>query len=435
MANEAVRRIMNLNKFLDVGFKPDFSAGDLRRLRLSNLAAYIGINSILLYNAIYIYLGIRDIFLLINLAFLGMLAGVILLNRLHKFSAARHLLMVSISTSIVTAISFGISRNGLEYYFFLFALVPGFIFPPRDKLMILIYVSLNLLLFAVFSLIGSLGWFPPLAEVEQARVWMKPMSAFTSAGTAAFIIYASQYFFEQKEIELEQAKITAEKATLLKDKFLSLVSHDMRGPLGAIQGYMSLATLAESTAEDIQKFSKESHEAATRLLEMIDNLLNITRLQTGSIVPVREKIDLRLMVTECILQLHYAARKKGIELNNLVPDGETVWADRHLLSALFFNLLHNAMKFTPGGGKVEVFMEKPGTYFVKDTGIGIPPNIVDKIFKHEEKTSRPGTNGEQGTGLGLPYCHDIVEAHGGAIKVLTGPDGTAFEIYLPPAES
>ncbi|MBI5179162.1 MAG: hybrid sensor histidine kinase/response regulator [Nitrospinae bacterium] len=129
------------------------------------------------------------------------------------------------------------------------------------------------------------------------------------------------------------------------------------------------------------------------------------------------------------------AEKKNIAIVNTVPPGTRLYADPSLYGEVLQNLLSNAVKFTREGGTVTLFIPpgEPATLAVRDTGTGITPPLLPKLFRYEEKTSTFGTAGEPGTGLGLPLSHEIIQAHGGSIRVESAAgSGSTFYVAIPP---
>lgn len=242
---------------------------------------------------------------------------------------------------------------------------------------------------------------------------------------------------KKAEEELRAAKNQAVEATKLKDKFVSLVSHDLRSPLSAIMGALN------DLREDAEETGDSSHNTilldktvttCKGLIEMIDQLLNISRLQTGSIKPRIRFLDGHALTNLALENLSPLAERKGIRLLNDTPESLRIPADYNLFFEVISNLVANAIKFTRNGGVVTVFVppDRPSAIAVRDTGVGINEKIMENLFKSEVKTSTIGTAGERGTGLGLPLCKDIMDAHGGSLTVESTPGaGSVFYAELP----
>jgi len=237
------------------------------------------------------------------------------------------------------------------------------------------------------------------------------------------------------EERLEDALIKAEEATKLKDKFVALVSHDLKTPLHQIMGFLQLTQVnAEELSDDTNENIEESLKACSNMNDLINDILNLSRIKNGELKPTCTTIDAAEIISEAIDSYVKMANKKGINLINEVPAHSYVYADKKLLYEVVSNLVTNSIKFCNNGDSIRVFTSQDdiSTIVISDTGIGIAEKIIDNIFCYEKKTSTTGTLGEQGTGFGLPLCYDIIKSHGGSLKVetLLG-GGTSFFISLP----
>ncbi|HJP18974.1 MAG TPA: transporter substrate-binding domain-containing protein [Nitrospinota bacterium] len=244
---------------------------------------------------------------------------------------------------------------------------------------------------------------------------------------------------ERKQIEeaLIEAKEQAEDATKLKDKFVGIVAHDLRSPFASITGLLNL--VMEDKTQSLNPKHKMLIEkvlvSGSNLNHLIDQLLNINRLQTGRIKLKRKFMDARMLVDSHVESLSYLVEKKGVKLENQVALHTRIYVDFDLFGEVIQNLLTNSIKFCEKGDTIKVFSEiKNGTkgIAVSDTGVGIPDWLTKNIFNHDEKTSTTGTGGEKGTGLGLPFSYDIMKAHGGSLtfESVKG-NGATFYAKLP----
>lgn len=246
--------------------------------------------------------------------------------------------------------------------------------------------------------------------------------------------YTMAHFAQQEELRL--AKKTAEEATLLRDKFVSLVAHDLKGPLGSMQGMLMLLQedFPPGASSEAKLYLDRSLHNLQKMLMMIDNLLNLTRMRVGKITPhLKESLlkDISEYAVSCVQSI---AALKQVEIIEEIPIDKKIVADPELFGEVILNLLSNAIKFTPKGGKVKVHLPEQGGngLSVTDTGVGVSPSNVEKIFRYEEKTSTPGTAGEPGTGFGLPLSMDIMKAHGGDLRVVSKKEGgSTFTATLP----
>ncbi|MCP4700827.1 MAG: response regulator [Gammaproteobacteria bacterium] len=241
-------------------------------------------------------------------------------------------------------------------------------------------------------------------------------------------------------VKLKEAKNQAEQASELKDKFISLVAHDLRSPLAGILtalDYMYTDTEAPLN-EDHQDIVGRLLKIGKSLVQMIEDVLNVGRLKTGKVKVKRVNMDGHEAVAAAIDSLSYLAKQKGVTLINEVPPGTRIYADPALYGEVIQNLTSNGIKFCNKGERVRFFMlpEEAASLAVEDNGVGVNPKVLPNLFRIEEKTSTPGTAGEQGTGFGLPFSHDIMTAHGGSLSVESElGKGTTFFVKLPENKS
>ncbi len=236
--------------------------------------------------------------------------------------------------------------------------------------------------------------------------------------------------------QLKESREKAEEATKLKDKFVSLMAHDLKAPFTSILGFLSVMQEDQepSLHEKHKKMLDRVIDNGKGLIKMVDKLLTISMLQTGKIVPQKKFLDVFQTSASVIGNLSYLAREKEIELINEVPRATRIFADFDLMGEVVSNLVSNSIKFCHKGDHIRIFVPtgSTATIAVEDTGIGISEKLLPIIFKHEEVTTKKGTAGEKGTGLGLPLCNDIMEAHEGTLRVESVEGkGSTFYAQLP----
>ncbi len=247
-----------------------------------------------------------------------------------------------------------------------------------------------------------------------------------------------KYIEKQKRSEekLRLAKEDAEAALLLKDKFVSLVSHDLRSPLASIMGLMRVlnADVVTPLNDDQKALLGHMMKTGDGLVNMIDKLLDIGKLKTGMIKPNLRFAHARRLAALAAGAASHIASGKGIMIFNEIPEGHKIYADPDLFVEVLHNLVSNAVKFSEQDDIVMIFVPegRPNVIAVKDTGVGIKGTDLDRIFRHDEKTSTTGTAGESGSGFGLPLCADIMKAQGGLLSVESRPDkGSVFFAETP----
>jgi PAS domain S-box-containing protein len=222
-----------------------------------------------------------------------------------------------------------------------------------------------------------------------------------------------------------------------KDKFFSIIAHDLRNPFITILGFSELLLSDFNDLTDNEKiyYISEMHKSAEISHNLLQNLLQWSRAQTGKIEFKPDRISLLDSVSENIELLKSSAQKKQIELGADIDSGIFLMADEDMLNTILRNLITNAIKFTPKGGMVSVSAEIKEYLVeinVKDTGVGMDENTHKKLFRLDETQTTAGTDNEAGTGLGLVLCKEFVERHGGQIKVESEVGkGSKFIFSLP----
>ncbi len=235
--------------------------------------------------------------------------------------------------------------------------------------------------------------------------------------------------------EAQQDRMRAEEATLLKDKFISLVSHDLKSPLCALNGFLGLMGREIYPAQlNLNSYLASSKKAIQRMSTLIDDLLKLERFKTGKLQPANTVFFLADFIDELVLQWEGMCQAKDLTIVVDIPPELQVTADHTLLAQVIHNLLNNAIKFSLKGQSIEIQWQQqhPAKLAITDHGIGIPIDIQVSLFRYDVTTSRRGTAGESGSGFGLPLSSDLMRAMGGDLGVQSKPgQGSAFFLFLP----
>lgn len=277
-------------------------------------------------------------------------------------------------------------------------------------------------------------------------VWIKNKITVTRNSKGAILkmfgLISDVSIQKKAEEEVQKSSDNLKKLNDTKDRFISIVSHDLRTPFSSILGFTDiLLNDDEITTEESKQYIGYIQESAQSMLALVNSLLDWTRLQTGRIRFEPAKIDLFESVKKALDTLSGFAIKKGITFENLVTDEVNVFADKNLLAQVFGNLLSNALKFTKVGGTISISFAQSDVprfieVWVSDTGVGITKENLAKVFDVDAKFTSEGTAGEKGTGLGLSLVQEIVIKHGGKIWVESKVGkGTSFKFTLPKASA
>ena len=247
---------------------------------------------------------------------------------------------------------------------------------------------------------------------------------------------------KKAEEELNRSTENLIRLNETKDKFISIISHDLRTPFSSILGFTDLLISDEDlTEKEKEQYIRFIQESSKSMLALVNSLLDWTRLQTGRIKFEPEKISARMIVINSINSLSGVAIQKNINLRSEVEKDVIIYADNSLLTQVFNNLISNAIKFTKPGGEI-IISASPSQktrfyeFSVRDNGVGIKPENINELFRIDTKYSSEGTAGEKGTGLGLSLVKEIIEKHGGNIWVESEyGKGSNFKLILPIASA
>ena len=248
----------------------------------------------------------------------------------------------------------------------------------------------------------------------------------------------THYKLYQQSLELKKQRKELQELNATKDKFFSIIAHDLRGPFNGFLGLTQLMAeeLENLTSEEIKDFTLSMRNSAADMFRLLENLLEWARMQQGLITFNKQVDQLAPIVDESIAIILEPAKIKGIEINLDIPADITVFADRNILQTVIRNIVSNAVKFTPKGGIIRV-SAKVTDYnnveiSIKDTGIGMSNKMIDDLFRLDVQTNRKGTEGEPSSGLGLLLCKDFIEKHSGKIWVESEEGkGSVFFFTIP----
>lgn len=247
----------------------------------------------------------------------------------------------------------------------------------------------------------------------------------------------NQLLIKQDSIITSQnARLAELNAT--KDKFFSVVSHDMKAPLNSLWSFANLLEEKLDTLhrEQILMLVRELRQHLESTTKMTDNLMTWAKLQMKEMSTTPAFVPVKDIVTDVLSLYQEIAQAKDIKLQQQLPDGAEVWADKNQVTFIIRNLVNNAVKYTSRGGQILISGEKgkDNKFIIKvaDTGNGIQEAIISKLFTAEPVHSMRGTAGEQGSGLGLKLCHEFTQLNKGSLLVASkSGQGTVFSLVLP----
>jgi len=241
----------------------------------------------------------------------------------------------------------------------------------------------------------------------------------------------------ETDLQLLVSNQQLKKLNATKDKFFSIISHDLKNPFNSLIGTSSLLIdkAEQYSPEKVRHFAQQMHDSSQNAYHLLENLLEWARIQRGELEPDLEKINPKGVIHEVTQQSEPIANSKNINLQTASEGNHSVLADREMLKTTLRNLVTNALKYTHPEGTVIISYQKNEEHLqftVSDTGMGIPPEYLDGLFEIDCKLSQEGTEKEKGTGLGLILCKEFVEKQGGKIWVDSEKGkGSDFHFTIP----
>lgn len=239
--------------------------------------------------------------------------------------------------------------------------------------------------------------------------------------------------FQQKA--LEEANQELRLANSTKDRLFSIIAHDLLGPVSNVSNVLKLLTEMEISPLEQKEFLLAASVTVKNTHSLLKNLLFWAKSQRNEIDYNPHNINASIVVIDNLQLLMSQIIEKQLSIDNQIPEAFQCYADENMLSTIIRNLISNAIKYTEPGGKITIGYENSPievTFWVEDTGIGIPEQHIPLIFDTFANFSTPGTNYEKGTGLGLILCKEFVETQGGKISVESTPGiGSRFKFTIP----
>ncbi len=343
-----------------------------------------------------------------------------------------------VAISLLTIVWFfnqGIEGSG-TFYFFLVTFV--FIYSNSHKK----YWTILFIYLLLATILILIDYFYPESMVhypnKKSQILDLSASMIISLAILGFTTILLKQNYDKERLKVERHAEELKSLNATKDKFFSIISHDLRNPFNNLLGlsHQLLTNLDKYSPSEIHERIALIEESSKRGYELLENMLEWSMSQTGSIQFKPLELNLLSVIQKCLLVLENQVANKKIILINEIDKEINVKADYNMLKIIIRNLITNAVKYSHSGSKItiksEFNRENEIEISVKDEGVGIPEDEITKLFRIDTKYSTSGTSNEFGTGLGLILCKEFVEKHDGKIWVESKLNsGSTFKFTLP----
>jgi signal transduction histidine kinase len=306
----------------------------------------------------------------------------------------------------------------------------------RVRTWLALAVGLTIVSELLFTLyIFSYGFFNLLGHYLKLAAFFMTYKALIAIQVRKQLLMIEQLKAARRELMARESSLT--ESNTAKDRLISIIAHDLRNPIGGVKMFAELLAQRYDELDDGERrdFSLRILETINLSLELMETLLAWGRSQAGTAVWNPQQLDVEELADDCVALCSGSARAKGVCLRSGIESGLWVIADREMVSTVLRNILSNAVKYTPEGGGISLHAEADGDFvrlMVRDSGTGMDPASLQRLFRIETRFSKEGTAGESGHGLGLILCKELVERNGGRIWVESGRgEGSTFFFTLP----
>ncbi len=454
----------------------------IRFLNVLYIIAIINNNSYLISYSLVDFELLLPIIVSAGLFNIMFFAGLVL-TKFNHIELSKHIIAIASPGTVSVAIFGYIGTTiNLHFYYLLFAVMPLVLWDLKQIKQVSFYFILNSVLFIYsYSFFDSTN--PPIAYPPN---YVKFQSLIAIFGTqisimAALWINLTHVHFNEKRLQEQSENLAASledvrnKKKMLrkqadeldelnlelvnrnnklnelnatKDKFFAIIAHDLRNPLGNFRQVTKLLSdsFQEFSEEEKIEFLQLLKESSKDIYDLLENLLLWANSQRGIIRYTPKEVNMNDLATEVSSLLKLSAENKFIKIRSNIPDNLLLFIDSNMIRTVLRNLISNAIKFSPVGSNIEIGIVNNNLDFyfnndiqsdmlvvyVRDQGVGMSDNTLNKLFRIEENVIFQGTAGEQGTGLGLIICKEFVEQHGGKIWAESEIDiGSTFYFSLP----
>ena len=433
---------MVLQRIIDFGITDDNTFEQNKQIKI--------INTISLYGSIVciIFIVATFPFKIILYTLISSLCVVILmmnflLNKYRKYDAAKSILLF-VMPIIIISFSIFIGPIGNEYYLLAELVFMFFLYKKTLSRIFVFFYLVSAFIFIQFA--TSQGFITLVSPALKILYYPNLITAFILMFIGLDLFYNEHTRYQslvenqnealkKNNTEIEERKNDLEKINAVKNKLLSVLSHDLRGPFKSLLAIIDMFDNDYITDEQFKAQLPNLNEKINNTFNMTENLLEWTRSQLKGIKPKKVKFDLTESVHDVVQLFDENISTKKININIKSTQNCTITSDKEMINTILRNIIHNAIKFSFPSGNIDISLktnENSTRIIIKDEGQGMEPDIVGAFNKNKEIVSKLGTSGEKGSGLGLSIIKEFVELLEGEVSIQSTPgNGSMFTINLP----
>lgn len=426
--------------FTEIGIKPETSPALKFKIKVTNkVALFTGLATLVYFSIFMIFfpssIEDRSLFILYHSVNIFGIIPVLWFNK-KGLNTAASLVFIILIYLLATCNSFLIAQPYRTEPYLLVVGAFSFIVFNNLKILIPIFTLLTATYaFLVYRIIDTIPTLEAVGEGLPIRVSVYFGMLFAVMYTLRKEHLRKRFELKNQALELANTNDSLQKLNYTKDKIFSIISHDLKSPIGSLKGLLTLLNDQHISTEEFKKATSGLDKQVNQLYESLDEMLIWSRSQLNGLNPNPDLIQLRELVHEIVTVNKMAARAKKIILTSSIPHYATIFCDHNMLKSVIHNLITNAIKFTNQRGAISVLgytMDGKTTLIIEDTGVGISEKDLTKILDKNVHFTTYGTNNEKGTGLGVIMCKDFVEKNNGEFSINSEiGKGTLIEIKLP----
>lgn len=427
----------------NAGVDERYTGIESKRIIITNYTIAIALFCCLAYSSVFLIFNLsplRNIFLTCTVYY----STIWILNYKGYTKIAKMGLYMGLLIQVsLMCMSLGPQGNASNFYIPI-AIIPFIIFGPKERG--LLYLSLvaslaNILFINIYSPKIYHAEISVLRDIYSIINYSIDIACIGCMITLAFLFLSLTEYGEKqltiKNSELEESREEQRRLNGLKDRLLSIISHDVKHPINNLQNITDLILDGKLSKDETEYVLKNLKNSASTTSQLLDNLLNWSAGQLNTLTPSFQPISVKIVMEKVLQHVEYKSLPKNINIElHLAPD-HFVMADEQMLEIILRNLIINAIKFSKPGQQIQVRTSKENHMLhidIIDHGIGIPDDIYQKLFSTDYSKSRYGTINEKGFGLGLLLCKQLTELHQGNISAKSIPnEQTTFRVELPVA--